>query len=72
MNFTRTLCTAKVSYPIKGPSINDVTLIFHISGPPPPLLHAFTQPISTVRPENWAILEPPLPPSSVTSFMNGP
>ena len=29
--------------------------------PPPPRLH-FTQPISTIRPQNWAILETPLPP----------
>ena len=28
--------------------------------PLPPCLH-FTQPISTVHPQNWAILEPPLP-----------
>ena len=30
--------------------------------PPPPLCHAFTQPISLILPQNWAILEPPLPP----------
>ena len=32
----------------RGPSINDVTQIFGVFGPPPPLCHAFTQLISTV------------------------
>ena len=36
----------------------------------PPHPH-FTQPISTVRPQNWAILEPP-PPSVRTSYVYGP
>ena len=31
--------------------------------PPPPRPH-FTQPISTIRPQNLAFLEPPLPPLS--------
>ena len=35
---------------------------FTFLDPLPPLCHAFTQPISTVCPQNWAILEPPSPP----------
>ena len=46
----------------KGRYLNDVRKIFGILDPLPPLCHAFTQPISTVHPQNWAILEPPLPP----------
>ena len=32
----------------KGPSINDVTQIFGVLEPPPPLCHVFTQPINSV------------------------
>ena len=40
--------------------------------PPSPLCPHFTQPISTVCPQNLAILKPPLPPSVRTYFMEAP
>ena len=55
----------------KGPCTYDVRKILGILDPPPPCPH-FTQPISTVRPQNWPILEPPLPPSVWTSYVHGP
>ena len=56
---------------VKGPCTYDVHEIFGILDPPPPCPH-FTQPISTVRPQNWPILEPPPPPSLWTSYVHGP
>ena len=44
---------------VLGRYLNDVRKIFGVLDPSPPLCHAFTQPISTVLPQNWAILEPP-------------
>ena len=50
----------------QGPSIYDVRKILGFFDPPSPLHPHFTQPISTVRPQNWAIPQPP-PPSVLTS-----
>ena len=57
---------------VKGPYIKDIRKIFRIFNPPSPLRPHFTQPISTICPQNLAILKPPLPPSVRTSFMYGP
>ena len=45
-----------------GPSINDVTLIFHISGPPPPfVMHSHNLSVLLIR-KIGQFLNPPSPP----------
>ena len=57
-----------------GPFIKDVCKIFGIFDPLLPPSPHFTQPISTVCPQNLEISQPPSPlrPPMWTSFMNGP